>query len=51
VKSMIEIASKLGKKTIAEFVETPETVEKLRGMGINFGQGYVFEKPEIKLVT
>ena len=50
VKSMVEIARKLGKKTIAEFVETPETIEKLRELGINLGQGYVFGKPEINLL-
>ena len=50
VKSMVEIARKLGKKTIAEFIETPETIEKLREIGINFGQGYVFGKPEIELL-
>ena len=50
VKSIVEIVTKLGKKTIAEFVETPETIELLRKMGINFGQGYVFGKPEINLL-
>ncbi len=50
VKSMVEIASKLGKKTIAEFVETPEAVIKLREIGVNLGQGYLFGKPEINLL-
>ncbi|MCK5189735.1 MAG: EAL domain-containing protein, partial [Methylococcales bacterium] len=45
VKSMAEIATKLGKKTIAEFVETPETILKLKELGIDLGQGYVFGKP------
>lgn len=51
VKSMAEIASKLGKKTIAEFVETPETIITLREMGIDFAQGYLFGKPEPTLLT
>ncbi len=51
VKSMAEIAAKLGKKTIAEFVETPETISKLREMGINMAQGYVFGKPELTLLS
>jgi len=50
VKSMAEIARKLGKKTIAEFVETPETISKLKEIGIDFGQGYVFGKPEPTLL-
>lgn len=50
VKSMTEIAAKLGKKTIAEFVETPEIIIKLKEMGIDYGQGYVFGKPEPDLL-
>jgi len=51
VKSMAEIASKLGKKTIAEFVETPEIIAKLKEIGIDYGQGYVFGKPKTSLLT
>jgi EAL domain-containing protein (putative c-di-GMP-specific phosphodiesterase class I) len=50
VKSMAEVAKKLGKKTIAEFVETPETILKLKELGINLGQGFVFGKPETNLL-
>ena len=50
VKSMAEVATKLGKKTIAEFVETPETILKLKELGIDLGQGYVFGKPEKNLL-
>ncbi len=50
VKSMAEVAKKLGKKTIAEFVETPETILKLKELGINLGQGFVFGKPETSLL-
>ncbi len=50
VRSMAEIAAKLGKKTIAEFVESPEAILKLREMGVNLGQGYIFGKPEINLL-
>jgi EAL domain-containing protein (putative c-di-GMP-specific phosphodiesterase class I) len=47
---MAEIAKKLGKKTIAEFVETPEAIVKLKEMGINMAQGYIFGKPELTLL-
>lgn len=50
VKSMAEIGKNLGKKTIAEFVETPELVEKLKELGVNLGQGYLFGKPEVDLL-
>ncbi|MGZ8165048.1 MAG: putative bifunctional diguanylate cyclase/phosphodiesterase [Methylobacter sp.] len=46
VRSMHQIAKKLGKKTIAEFVECPETVRILREIGINYGQGYIFGAPK-----
>ena len=50
VKSMVEIAAKLGKMTIAEFVESPSTALKLKEIGVNFGQGYAFGKPERNLL-
>lgn len=51
VKSMVEIAGKLGKKTIAEFVESPLTAMKLKEIGVNLGQGYAFGKPERALLN
>jgi EAL domain-containing protein (putative c-di-GMP-specific phosphodiesterase class I) len=51
VKSMVEVAKKLGKKTIAEYVETPGAIRKLREIGIDFGQGYLFGKPQMKLLS
>ncbi|MEE9336518.1 MAG: EAL domain-containing protein [Methylococcaceae bacterium] len=51
VKSMVEVAKKLGKKTIAEYVETPDAIRKLREIGIDFGQGYLFGKPQMKLLS
>lgn len=50
VKSMVDIAAKLGKKTIAEFVESSTAALKLKELGVNFGQGYAFGKPDINLV-
>lgn len=50
VKSMAEIARKLGKKTIAEFVESSDTISKLKEIGVNMAQGYVFGKPELNLL-
>ncbi|PPD33016.1 MAG: GGDEF-domain containing protein [Methylomonas sp.] len=50
VKSMVEIAGKLGKKTIAEFVETPNIALRLKEIGVNLGQGYAFGRPERNLL-
>lgn len=45
VRSMHQIATNLGKKTIAEFVECRKTINLLRKIGVNYGQGYIFGKP------
>ncbi|AEF98990.1 EAL domain-containing protein [Methylomonas methanica] len=50
VKSMVEIAGKLGKQTIAEFVETPNIALRLKDIGVNLGQGYAFGRPERNLL-
>ena len=50
VKSMVEIAGKLGKKTIAEFVETPNIALRLKEIGVNLGQGYAFGRPDRNLL-
>lgn len=51
VRSMHQIAKKMGKKTIAEFVECPKTIEILRDIGINYGQGYIFGRPSEQLLA
>jgi len=51
VKSMVDIAKKLGKKTIAEYVEHPETIKKLVELGVDMGQGHIFGEPRINLVS
>jgi diguanylate cyclase (GGDEF)-like protein/PAS domain S-box-containing protein len=40
VKAMVEIARGMGMKTIAEFVENPETVVMLQDKGVDYSQGY-----------
>ena len=50
VLAMQQIVKKMGKKTIAEFVECPKTIKILRDMGINYGQGYIFGKPSEHLL-
>jgi diguanylate cyclase (GGDEF)-like protein/PAS domain S-box-containing protein len=45
VKSVVEIARGLGARTIAEFVGDDETVERLRRLGVDYGQGYHLGRP------
>ncbi|WP_340680549.1 EAL domain-containing protein [Paraglaciecola sp.] len=45
VKAIHDIASSMGKQTIAEFVGNQQTEDSLQKMGINFAQGYAIAKP------
>jgi len=45
VKSIHEIGTALGKKTIAEFVENEEIIKILTQVGVNYAQGYGIEYP------
>jgi diguanylate cyclase (GGDEF)-like protein len=45
VRSINEIAHALGKKTIAEFVEDNDTLDKLKEIGVNYAQGYAIGRP------
>jgi diguanylate cyclase (GGDEF)-like protein/PAS domain S-box-containing protein len=51
VKAIVDVASGLGIKTVAEFVENKETLELLRSMGVNYAQGYLIGKPSAKLLS
>lgn len=45
VESINDIGKALGKRTIAEFVETREVAELLRQTGVDFAQGYGIHRP------
>lgn len=49
VAAVLEIARQLGLDTVAEFIESPETAERLRALGVTFGQGYHFARPRLLL--
>jgi len=46
VKALNDVAKGMNKQVIAEWVETPEALKLLADMGIQYGQGYLFQKPE-----
>jgi len=45
VRSVVQLARGLGKKTIAEFVEDEETLDLLRQEGVDYAQGYHIARP------
>ncbi|WP_052808169.1 putative bifunctional diguanylate cyclase/phosphodiesterase [Methyloterricola oryzae] len=50
VKAMIDIARKLGKRTVAEYVETNEVFQLLREFGVDYVQGYLLGRPSAQLL-
>ena len=45
VKALNDVARELNKQVIAAGVETPETLKLLLEMGVQFGQGHLFQRP------
>jgi len=43
--AVVAMARSLGKRTIAEGIETPAQLEFLKSLGCDSGQGYLFSKP------
>jgi diguanylate cyclase (GGDEF)-like protein len=46
VDAACRLARAVGAKTIAECVETTDTLERMRGLGIDFAQGHLIHSPE-----
>lgn len=51
VRSMNEIGHIMGKKTIAEYVESEPLLDKLRQIGVDYVQGFTIGKPNHLLVV
>lgn len=47
VKSMNEIAHAMGKRTVAEYVESERVLELLHAIGVDFAQGYYTGRPQL----
>lgn len=46
VKSIHEMGRVMGKQTVAEYVESDEILKLLRGIGVDYAQGYAVGKPQ-----
>ena len=46
VRLIAQLAKGEGIDTVAEYVEMPAVAQKLRMLGVDYGQGYAFGKPE-----
>lgn len=45
VESIVRIAQVTGRRTVAEWVESPELAERMRALGVDYAQGYAFGRP------
>jgi Amt family ammonium transporter len=46
VEAIHQVGHSLSIRTIAEFVENQDIADQLREIGVDFGQGYHFSRPE-----
>ncbi len=45
VRAAVAVARAFDAQTVAEYVETEATADALRGLGVDWGQGYLYGKP------
>ena len=50
VRCFVDVAHVIGLKTVAEFVDCPEVLARIKEIGVDFAQGFLLHKPE-PLVT
>jgi diguanylate cyclase (GGDEF)-like protein len=46
IEGIVNVARKMGIKTVAEYVESEEVLEVVKDLGIDYAQGYYLGKPE-----
>ncbi len=46
VRCFVDVARVLGIKTVAEFVDRPEVLQRLREIGVDYAQGFLLHRPE-----
>lgn len=50
ISAIVDFAKKYDMKTIAEFVSDEDIDKEIRSLGIDYAQGYLYGKPEAKLI-
>ncbi len=45
VKAIVEVAKAFGQQTVAEFVETKAALDIITELGVDYAQGYYFQRP------
>jgi len=46
VRCFVDVARVVGVKTVAEFVDSPAVLQRLREIGVDYAQGYLIHRPE-----
>ena len=46
VRCFVDVARVVGVKTVAEFVDRPEVLQRVREIGIDCAQGFLLHRPE-----
>ena len=46
VRCFVDVAQVLGLKTVAEFVKSPEILERTKKLGVDYAQGFLLHQPE-----
>ncbi len=46
VRCFVEVANIINLKTVAEFVDSPEVLNRVKELGIDFAQGFLLHQPE-----
>ena len=46
VRCFVDVAKVVGVKTVAEFVDRPEVLQRVRELGIDYAQGFLLHEPE-----
>ncbi len=46
VRCFVDVARVVGVRTVAEFVDRPEVLQRVREIGIDYAQGFLLHKPE-----
>jgi diguanylate cyclase (GGDEF)-like protein len=45
IASIVQLTTSLNRSTVAEGIETQHQLDRVRSLGVKFGQGYLFSKP------